>query len=65
MKRNRFLTPDMDTQSHGKAWLSYEVILVDDGSQDRSWEVIRRLNQEDGRLKDCVSDETMGISSSE
>ncbi|HOI00574.1 MAG TPA: glycosyltransferase family 2 protein [Bacteroidales bacterium] len=35
-------------EKHG---FSYEVILVDDGSQDRSWEVIRRLNQEDGRVK--------------
>ena len=35
-------------QSHG---FSYEVILIDDGSQDSSWEVITKINQGDARFK--------------
>lgn len=30
---------------------TYEVILVDDGSSDSSWEVIERLSQENNRIK--------------
>jgi glycosyltransferase involved in cell wall biosynthesis len=35
-------------QSHG---LSFEVILIDDGSQDTSWEVITQINQKDSNFK--------------
>lgn len=30
---------------------SYEIIMVDDGSNDRSWEVIEKLSKEDNRVK--------------
>jgi glycosyltransferase involved in cell wall biosynthesis len=30
---------------------SYEIIMVDDGSRDNSWEVIQRLNREDPNIK--------------
>ncbi|MFZ5907513.1 MAG: glycosyltransferase family 2 protein [Nitrospirota bacterium] len=30
---------------------SYEIIMVDDGSRDRSWNMIRDLHAEDGRIK--------------
>ena len=30
---------------------SFEVVLVDDGSNDRSWEIIRELAARDGRVK--------------
>ncbi|MEW6417915.1 MAG: glycosyltransferase family 2 protein [Nitrospirota bacterium] len=30
---------------------TYEIIMVDDGSTDRSWELIRELHEEDPRLK--------------
>jgi glycosyltransferase involved in cell wall biosynthesis len=30
---------------------SYEVIMIDDGSQDRSWETIRKLKQQDHNIK--------------
>jgi len=33
---------------------SYEVILVDDGSNDRSWELIRQLHKKDPRIK-CIN----------
>ena len=29
----------------------FEVILVDDGSRDRSWEIMRRLSEEDARVR--------------
>jgi glycosyltransferase involved in cell wall biosynthesis len=35
-------------QTHG---LSFEVFLIDDGSEDSSWDVIARINQEDARFK--------------
>jgi glycosyltransferase involved in cell wall biosynthesis len=35
-------------QAHG---FSYEVILIDDGSQDNSWEVISKINQNDSHFK--------------
>jgi len=35
-------------QAHG---FSYEVILIDDGSQDTSWEVISTINQGDSHFK--------------
>jgi len=35
-------------QSHG---FSYEVLLIDDGSQDSSWEVITKINQNDAHFK--------------
>ena len=35
-------------QSHG---FSYEVLLIDDGSQDRSWEVISKISQENSNMK--------------
>jgi len=34
--------------SHG---FSYEVIMIDDGSQDHSWEIIRKLKQKDHNIK--------------
>ncbi|MBI5042758.1 MAG: glycosyltransferase family 2 protein [Nitrospirae bacterium] len=30
---------------------SYEIIMVDDGSKDRSWHLIRELNKKDSRVK--------------
>ncbi|HKJ42374.1 MAG TPA: glycosyltransferase family 2 protein [Sunxiuqinia sp.] len=30
---------------------SYEIILIDDGSSDRSWEVVERLNKENPKIK--------------
>jgi len=30
---------------------SFEVVFVDDGSTDRSWEVVRKLAAEDSRVK--------------
>ena len=39
---------------------SYEVILVDDGSNDRSWEVIETLHIQNNNIKGikfhCISD---------
>src|SRR5690348_5684979 len=35
-------------QTHG---FSYEVLLIDDGSQDNSWNVITTINQGDGHFK--------------
>src|SRR5262245_18243866 len=35
-------------QAHG---FSYEVLLIDDGSQDNSWEVISKLNEGDNHFK--------------
>lgn len=35
-------------QTHG---LSYEVLLIDDGSQDDSWEVITKINRDDNHFK--------------
>jgi len=35
-------------QTHG---FSYEVLLIDDGSQDSSWDVITKINQGDGHFK--------------
>jgi glycosyltransferase involved in cell wall biosynthesis len=35
-------------QSHG---FSYEVLLIDDGSQDRSWDVISKISQENPHIK--------------
>lgn len=35
-------------QAHG---FSYEVILIDDGSQDNSWDVISKINQDDNHFK--------------
>lgn len=35
-------------QTHG---LSYEVIMIDDGSQDNSWKLIKSLSKGDDRLK--------------
>ncbi len=35
-------------KAHG---LSYEVIFIDDGSTDRSWEIIARLGDQDGNVK--------------
>ena len=34
-----------------KHFFSYEVILVDDGSTDNSWQVIQQLRQENQRIK--------------
>jgi glycosyltransferase involved in cell wall biosynthesis len=31
--------------------LEYEVILVDDGSTDRSWQVVEQLASEDARIR--------------
>lgn len=31
--------------------LTYEVIFIDDGSKDKSWEIIERLQAEDGNVK--------------
>ena len=30
--------------------LPFEILIVDDGSQDRSWEIIKELNAKDGRV---------------
>ena len=30
---------------------SYEIILIDDGSRDRSWEILERLGQENDNIK--------------
>ena len=35
-------------QTHG---FSYEVLLIDDGSQDSSWEVIKKINTDNARFK--------------
>jgi glycosyltransferase involved in cell wall biosynthesis len=35
----------------GKTDRSFEIILIDDGSTDSSWTVLRRLQQEDGSVK--------------
>ncbi len=35
-------------QTHG---FSYEVLLIDDGSQDTSWNVITKINQDDAHFK--------------
>ncbi len=35
-------------EAHG---FSYEVIMIDDGSQDHSWEVIRQLKQKNPKIK--------------
>lgn len=35
-------------QAHG---FSYEVLLIDDGSQDKSWEVISKISQENSNIK--------------
>lgn len=39
------LTPELE-----KTGLPYEILIVDDGSQDRSWEIIQELNQSDPRV---------------
>ena len=41
----------MDFQSNAKASFSYEVIFVDDGSTDNSWEVIEQLAKEINEVK--------------
>jgi len=33
--------------------IDYELILVDDGSQDETFSVIQKLHSEDNRIKDC------------
>ena len=30
---------------------SYEIVMVDDGSRDRSWEIVRQLRESDSRVK--------------
>jgi glycosyltransferase involved in cell wall biosynthesis len=46
--------PELVGQLHGvigRMGKRYELILVDDGSRDGSWEVIQRLHAADGRVK--------------
>ena len=45
MKENKFL-------SQGNDCLSYEVIFVNDGSTDESWEVISQLKEESEKTKE-------------
>src|SRR6056297_2299244 len=35
-------------EKHG---FSYEIVLVDDGSKDRSWEVIKKLQRDNPRIR--------------
>lgn len=46
--------PELTAQLHrviGAMGRSYEVLFIDDGSQDGSWEEIQRLHAQDGRVK--------------
>ncbi|MFT3885195.1 MAG: glycosyltransferase family 2 protein [Flavobacteriales bacterium] len=46
--------PELTARLHqviGGMGLSYEVLLVDDGSRDGSWEEVERLHAQDGRVK--------------
>ena len=39
----------------------YEVIFVDDGSRDKSWEVIRNLSEKNDRIKGIKFQRNYGI----
>ncbi len=46
--------PELAAKLHevlGRMGKSYEVLFIDDGSRDGSWEEIQRLHQADGRVK--------------
>lgn len=48
----RRLTPVLETMcSEGNAQDSYEIIMVDDGSKDRSWQLIKEFHEKDRRMK--------------
>ena len=40
----------------------FEIIYIDDGSRDRTWEIISRLAREDKRLRHCDSQGISAIS---
>lgn len=43
---NEWISKVMDKNNY-----SYEVIMIDDGSRDKSWEIIQELSKENNRLK--------------
>ncbi|HYQ48567.1 MAG TPA: glycosyltransferase, partial [Thermodesulfovibrionales bacterium] len=47
------LTPILEKlcSDAGQSRDNYEIMMVDDGSRDRSWELIRDLHRRDGRVR--------------